>query len=800
MNNQINENNPCQKNENDKTRKFNRGENVKQFSGFIIIRLFGRYAYYAGDKLQDLAKKNQLTRLLSILETSKPQNIRRNVKSVSVKKLRELEENARRSEFPPLHSLAAYWRLDYRNYDGNLDELVKEFQELDEVDLAYKEMSVSDPVINAGDDTFAAQQGYLDAAPDGIDARWAWTQLNGEGAGVGFIDLEQGWIPTHEDLAAAAPTLVFNDNRDGVGTYIGDHGTAVLGEVVGVDNNLGVVGIAPSVSYVRMVSHFEAASGTTGHVADAIVAAITNMSAGDVLLLEIQRAFLPTETDSADFDAIRLAVGNGIVVVEAAGNGNNNLDVWTLGGLDILDRGSVNFTDSGAIMVGASLSALPHNRWGSSNFGSRIDCYGWGENIVTSGYANRNTGSLGNDATASRDDDYTSDFGGTSGASPMVVGAALILQGMYKADVASVLSPLQMRSLLSNPATGTAQGGGVAGNIGVMPNLRAIIEDTLGLVPDVYLRDYVGDTGAVPNLGAISASPDIIVRPDAVADPTAEFGEGSGNENSNTLGSTVEFGQDNFIYVRMKNRGGSDANNVTADIYWSEVGTLITPNLWNFIGTTAPVNVPVGDVLVVTNPITWVDGTLPPADTHQCFVGILQHAQDPGPPIPAPANFDWDDFYALIRNHNNVTWRNFDVVDDLDPSDPNASLPFNINGAPDKMRYFDFEIIRGLPRKAQLWLEMPYNLFAFARIKGLETKIDREKNRALVLLPDLRRFNMRCLKLPKSAKYKCRFVVKGGRGYENGLHQIAIRQLYENFEVGRVTWGLKAKAKKGQKK
>jgi hypothetical protein len=44
--------------------------------------------------------------------------------------------------------------------------------------------------------------------------------------------------------------------------------------------------------------------------------------------------------------------------------------------------------------------------------------------------------------------------------------------------MASVLSPLQMRSLLSDPATGTAQGRGVAGNIGVMPDLRAIIENT----------------------------------------------------------------------------------------------------------------------------------------------------------------------------------------------------------------------------------------------------------------------------------------------------------------------------------
>ena len=46
------------------------------------------------------------------------------------------------------------------------------------------------------------------------------------------------------------------------------------------------------------------------------------MDVGDVLLLEVQRSYLPTEVDDADFDAIRLAVAHGIVVVEAAGNGD----------------------------------------------------------------------------------------------------------------------------------------------------------------------------------------------------------------------------------------------------------------------------------------------------------------------------------------------------------------------------------------------------------------------------------------------------------------------------------------------
>lgn len=773
-------------------------ENSKPFSGFIIIKISEKFPWFEENDLSAMAKKYNLQKLLSMLETHKPDSIRRNVQSVPVKKLKELEGSAGNAELQPVRSLSNYWRLDYRNYKGNLDELVTIFNELYEVDFAYKEMSVSDPFINASDDTFAAQQNYLNAAPTGIDARWAWTLIDKPGQGIGFIDLEQGWIPTHEDLAGASPTLIFNDNRNGVGGYVGDHGTAVLGQIAGIDNGRGVVGIAPFVNSVRMVSHYEAATDTALHVADAIVAAIAQMNAGDVLLLEVQRGIgLPTETDAADFDAIRLAVAHGIVVVEAGGNGSVNLDTWTNpGGLTILNRSSANFRDSGAIMVGAALSPLPHNRAGFSCFGSRVDCYAWGENIVTCGYANRISGSLGNDASVTKNDDYTSAFSGTSGASPIIVGAALIVQGLYKANTASVLSPGQMRAILTNPATGTAQGGGVPGNIGIMPNLRSIIEDTLNLVPDVYLRDFVGDTGSIPSTGAISASPDIIVRPAMVADPVAEFGEGSGNENSNMLGYRVEFGQDNFIYVRIKNRGGAAAMNVTASIYWSEVATLVTPDMWHFIGNTAPINVPVGDTLVVSAPLTWPGASLPPVDTHQCFVGILRHPQDPAPPIPGGAGFDFDDFMAFIRNNNNITWRNFNVVNDIDPSDPNAELVFNVTGTPDKSRNFDLQIMNFLPEGAKLWFELPYALYAFSKFRALEVKFDKKQNRVRILLPALRQINLCDVNIPQKGKFPCKFIVKGGKGFEKGMHFLAIKQLYENFEVGRVTWGLTSPKKR----
>jgi serine protease len=753
-------------------------------TGFIVVRTTDLASLNGADDAETLlefARNAHLDDLLRVLDELDMGPGTRLVRVVPPRRLRELEAKAQQSNLPPLRSLLTYWRLDMRGNVDRMEEALRALRSVPGVAAAYPETEFGDPV-NPADDTYNGQQGYLDAAPAGIDARWAWTQPNGAGAGIAVVDVERGWTLTHEDYATKSPTLIAGDNRPGSA----DHGTAVLGEMIADDNTVGVVGVAPSAGPVSCSSYWDAATDTSTDVANAVIAAIDALAAGDVIILEIQTVApnpfgAPAEYVDDSFDAIRLASALGLVVFEAAGNGSQNLDTITNGGLQILNPASPNFRESGAIIVGAAESAAPHDRAGFSSFGDRVNCYAWGENVVSSGYGDLDDG--GGDAER----EYTDTFGGTSGATPIVTGAGLIVQAMHQANTGTRLSPAQMRLLLSDPATGTVQGPNVAGNIGVMPDLRAIIEETLGLSADVYLRDNVGDSGAVPSAGAISASPDIIVRPVEVVDPNAAFGAGSGFENSTTLGFEVESGQDNFIYVRMKNRGGADATSVSARVYWSPVSTLVTPDMWTEIGVTPAVDVPADDSLVVTDALVWPSADIP-AQGHYCFVGVLDHPADPAPLLPSPT--DWDGFRAFIRNQNNVTWRNFNVVDNLDdPSADPQALPFLIANLRDRLRFFDFVIERRVSPNVRVALELPLGLAkAFSGDLGLNVEVDRERRLARLWLPSAPRLVVPRVLLPAGARIECRFLVGGLARHGRPGNMLSIGQYEKDLEVGRVTW------------
>jgi hypothetical protein len=714
------------------------------------------------------------------------------VSSLPPQKILALEEAAANTAFPPLHSLTSYWRVDARNIGDRTAEAIAAIDMVPEVDLAYAELAVTKPQSPPDDNPLAAQQGYLDEADTGIGARLVWDQLEGDEIDVGLVDVEQDWFLEHQDFENKNFELIHGDNRREFDEdHDGRHGTRVLGVLIAENNALGGIGIAYGIKSVGLVSHYKHAEKTDLHVAEGIAPAITQMKPGDVLLLEVDRDGLPTEIDDADFDAIRLASAHGIVVVEAAGNKGSDLDdlKHAKSGDLILRRKPPDqgFRDSGAVLVGAAKPSLPHNWFYGSNYGSRVDCYAWGDLMWTCD-VDLELADGQNDSGES----YTGEFGNTSGAAAIVAGAALVLQWKYQ-STGSRLSPLQMRRLLSDPDLGTPQGPlDEDKTIGVMPNLPKLFEE-LDLVSDVYVRDNVSDTGAVPSSGVISASPDIIVLPEKVFDPQQSFGEGSGTENSTNLGFEVKAGANNFIYVRLRNRGLGDAVDATATVYWSEVATLVTPDLWHKVGTTFPVTVPEGDQLVVAGPIVWPAAEIP-ASGHYCYVALTNHPRDPGPLPPwtslhpdSPA-FDFDDFRAFVRNHNNVTWRNFNVID-ASAAAGSTALSLLFNGGPDLLRMFDFEFIQRLPEGAEIWMEAAPTLATkLDPDRMLKRDARRGRDAVRLRLPALPALLLRDIPLGLEQRYRARIFVKGTKEMVRGGHSIAVRQLYRNEEVGRVTW------------
>jgi subtilisin family serine protease len=346
--------------------------------------------------------------------------------------------------------------------EGDTRPAIAKLTDLDLFEMVYEEgRPTPPPVVAALADRDLQFQGHLDPAPNGIDAEFAWNFPGGTGAGVGLVDVEQGWA-RHEDLP---PFSISGRNIDFFG-----HGTAVVGVVAAIDNGVGVVGIAPEIGSLAGSSQWR--GWFTFSTARAIYRALDRMKAGDVLLLEAQTTCLgmdglfPVEVEPGVQDAIRMAVARGICVVEAAGNGGLSLDgfehpIWKRS----LDR------DSGAILVGAATAEAPHFRMDDSNFGQRVDCYAWGEGVTTTG-----NGFLGREL-----DHFTDNFGGTSAASAIVAGAAVVVQGIAKANLKRLLSPAELRDLLKDRTINTPSDDPANDLIGVMPDLRAIVRRLLNL-------------------------------------------------------------------------------------------------------------------------------------------------------------------------------------------------------------------------------------------------------------------------------------------------------------------------------
>lgn len=354
-----------------------------------------------------------------------------------------------------------------------MERIQAKFKQLDYVLTPPK---ISEPTVP----NYEPMQLYLFDQEPGIHAQEFWNFYGNHGANVKICDIEFRYNPNHIDLPEIHKVGQMNINN----VYDSNHGTAVLGVLGALNNGIGVTGIC----YDSELYFSSCAYDNGFFIEDALIASLDSLNQGDIVLIEqhimafdssSNSTWVPVEWYQPYYDAIQLLSGNGIIVVEAAGNGSISLDDSLF---STANNGHYPFLPqnrSEAIMVGAGsmgFSEIARSKLWFSNYGSRVDLQGEGEGVFTTGYGTAYD-SEGENAL------FTYNFSGTSSASPIVTGAVALLQSLYKSyNNGTTLDANFLRTLLVQ--TGKPQQDGYFSStydhIGPLPNVYAAAQVLMG--------------------------------------------------------------------------------------------------------------------------------------------------------------------------------------------------------------------------------------------------------------------------------------------------------------------------------
>jgi subtilisin family serine protease len=381
--------------------------------------------------------------------------------------------------------------------------------------------------------------------------------------------------------------------------------------------------------------------------------------------------------------------------------------------------------------------------------------------------------------------DYYEDFGGTSGATPHVAGLAGLLLAFNP-----TLTPTQIRNIIENTADDmvgdtaedTAGWDKYMGHGRI--NAHAALVNTQTNHPfspaDVYIRDALTDTGTEPYIGyPLCYSPDIIIRKNPVANPQTAFANMATDPGSDK----VEIGNDNYIYIRVHNKGNINSD-IHARVYFAPLNTTCSPNQWTYIGQIDFYDIPAGGH-AVSDALVWKKVPDPGTVDHFCIIASIEGFRDPHPDPTGISNAS--QYMDFIRNSNNIGYRNLVFEDVL----PNTSFPLNfvIAGLVGSRDIFDLRIEReGPAMRAKVDLKLPKYMFMEAR-----ARIDNVVEAPKAMAEEMRTFELR---EEKRSAIKNLVMQPGIRGIaqlevkipddaESGeVYQIAVQQLFNDEVIG----------------
>lgn len=391
---------------------------------------------------------------------------------ITEEKFREMESEALRisGDDIAIKNLQNIYRVTSEELtDNDLQLLAKEMRLFPEI--RYCEFMSRTPVKPPFDippvtPNYFSVQNYIGVNP-GVNMQYAW-DMNLRGQGIRIRNVEYGFNKNHEEFHQNPNVKIAPGHtvHSAITTDYSEHGTGTFGVVVADNGNYGVTGLAHGVAEMLLFPEYTVEFGYNRTLA--VTYALAASQQGDVVIYEMQAGgasdededYVPAEFDATIWDVTKAASDLGIIVVAAAGNGNQNLDATIYA--NYMNRGN-----SGAIIVGAGTPDMQHNRTWFSTYGSRVNVHGWGYDVLSSGYGDY--AKIGGDFNQQ----YTM-FSGTSSATPIVASCVAVLNSYYHSLTGNYLNSAQLIQVLQD--TGISQGWSVdPGNIGPLPNMQAAI-------------------------------------------------------------------------------------------------------------------------------------------------------------------------------------------------------------------------------------------------------------------------------------------------------------------------------------